>query len=407
MIMHDFLNNIRGKAAKINSAIVFPEALDHRVLQAVDFLHNNNILSPILIGSQPDIMQAASSCGANISNIQIRDPLHDVEFQNYVNQLVQLRQHKGMTQEEATELMKDPVFFGTMMIKNGLADGLVSGAAHSTANTLRPALQILKAKEGYKLVSSFFFMVFQDRILIFSDCALNINPTSEELAEIAKASAESARKFEIEPKVALLSFSTKGSAKNELADKVIKAVQTMSSSNLNFAFDGEMQADTAIVQEVAASKAPDSPIKGDANVLVFPDLNSGNISYKLVERLAGASAIGPIIQGLNGAVNDLSRGCSVEDIINVAAITSIQSQEFKQSKPDQNPQPQQQSKEQSSQQTQQEGQQPQNPQPSQEQPLTVPDNQAPPLNNSENLSPDQILSDVKKLAERSSHTEKP
>ena len=395
--MQDFLNSMRTKASQLNSVIVFPEALDQRVLQAVDFLHNNNIVSPVLIGSQPDIMQAASSCGANISNIQIRDPLHDVEFQNYVNQLVQLRQHKGMTIEEATELMKDPVFFGTMMVKNGTADGLVSGAAHSTANTLRPALQILKAKEGYKLVSSFFFMVFQDRLLIFSDCGLNINPTSEELVEIAKASAESARKFELEPRVALLSFSTKGSAKHELADKVINAVQLMNSSNLNFVFDGEMQADAAIVQSVAASKAPDSPLKGDANVLIFPDLNSGNISYKLVERLAGASAIGPIIQGLNGAVNDLSRGCSVEDIINVAAITSIQAQEFKQNKPNQNQQPQQPSQ-------QAHPQQPQQQTPPQ-QPVTVPETQTPSLNNGENLSPDEILAEIKKLAERSSHTE--
>jgi phosphate acetyltransferase len=331
--MSAFIDGLKQKAASAKKIIVFPESTDQRVLKAVQMLQEQNLVTPILIGSQPQIAQAAQQAGANVQNIQIHDPGHDIDYQNFVQQLVQLRKEKGMTQEEAQKLMLDPVYFGTMMVKTGKAHGLVSGAAHSTADTLRPALQLIKTS-NVKIASSFFFMVFEDgRLFLFSDCGVNINPTAEQLAEITKSTVHSAQQFGIQPNVALLSFSTKGSAKDPLSDKVVQATQFAQQMNLGVPLDGELQLDAAIVPEIAQSKAKDSPVKGNANVLIFPDLNAGNIGYKLTERLAGAHALGPIMQGLAMPVNDLSRGCSVDDIVDVACITAIQATAVSQAAP--------------------------------------------------------------------------
>ncbi len=326
----DIIKTMRKKASTQMMRIIFPESTDERILKAVSILHSEKIAEPILIGCRQDIERAASDADADIEGIGIRDPLHDENTDRFAETILELRKHKGMTEKKATELAKDPVHFGMMMLKTGDADGLVSGAAHSTADTLRPALQILKTREGSKIASSFFLMVTQAGPYIFADCAINIDPGPEELAEIAKDSAGSAKMFDIEPKVALLSFSTKGSAEHTDVEKVRKASEILKEDK-SIVSDGELQVDAAIVPEVAAKKTEGSPLEGKANVLVFPDLNSGNIGYKLVERLGNASAIGPIIQGIDGAVNDLSRGCSVEDIVNVAAITAVQAQERKRS----------------------------------------------------------------------------
>ena len=244
-----------------------------------------------------------------------------------------VRKHKGMTIEKAEELMKDPVFFGMMMVKKEKADGLVSGAAHSTADTLRPALQILKTAQGTKLVSTFCVIVVpnceygEDGVFVFADCGLNQNPNSEELSEIAISTAKSFKQIlEKEPKVAMLSYSTYGSAHSELTEKVINATKLLKEQMPNLVCDGELQLDAAIIPEVASSKAPNSPVAGKANTLIFPDLNAGNIGYKLVQRLAKAEAYGPLCQGVAKPVNDLSRGCSSKDIVGVVAITCVQAQ---------------------------------------------------------------------------------
>jgi phosphate acetyltransferase len=322
----DFIENIKSNAKKDIKTIAFPESDDERVLRAVSVLYEHNIVNPVLIGDRHEIDSFARELGLNLAEIEVRDPKHDDNTEKFVQEFYELRKEKGMTQEEAKKTMDDKVYFATMMLKNGMVDGLVSGAAHATADTLRPALQIIKTKEGVKIASSFFFMILDEKIYMFSDCGFIIDPNSEELADIAISTAESARFFGVEPKVALLSFSTHGSAKHERVDKVAKAVELLHQKKPNFFFDGELQLDAAIVPKVASMKAPKSEIKGEANVLIFPNLDAGNIGYKLVQRLAGAEAVGPIVQGLKKPVNDLSRGCDVDDIINVAAITAVQAQ---------------------------------------------------------------------------------
>lgn len=328
-----FIEEIKEKAKNNIKTIVLPEGEDIRVLEAAQAVVNEKIANIILVGNKQRILENAKVCEINIDNVKIIEPEFSEDYERYVDLLFELRKNKGLTLEEAKKLVLDPVYFGMLMVKDELspADGLVSGAIHSTADTLRPALQILKTSSDVKLVSSFFVMTVPDceygenGVFIFSDSGLNVNPTSEELAEIAKTSAKS---FKLlvgkEPKIAMLSYSTLGSAKSELTQKVIDATNILKQNEKDLLVDGELQLDSAIVPEVAKMKAPNSNVAGKANVLIFPDLDSGNIGYKLVQRLAKANAYGPICQGLKKPVNDLSRGCTYEDIVGVIAITAVQ-----------------------------------------------------------------------------------
>ncbi len=319
----EIMEKIRADARKEPQKIVFPEPEDPRVLKAATELKNEGALDSFLIGCRKAIDSVAKEHAIDISGIEVRDPAHDAETEGYARDLFETRKHKGMTEEEAKESAKDPVYFGMLMIKSGHADGLVSGAVHSTADTLRPALQLLKGKEK-RIASSFFLMLTNRGPLLFADCAINIEPSAEELAQIAEDTASSAEMLDIVPKVAMLSFSSRGSGKHHSVDKMAEATSILKEKRKDLVVDGELQVDAAIVPEVANSKAEGSPLKGEANILIFPDLNAGNIGYKLVERLGDASAIGPIVQGVAGAVNDLSRGCSEQDIKDVAAITALQ-----------------------------------------------------------------------------------
>ncbi|HHT83489.1 MAG: phosphate acetyltransferase [Christensenellales bacterium] len=324
------MNTIYEKAKKLNKHIVLAEGEDGRIIEAARKITRLNIARISLIGNKDKILALS---GGNLDGINIVDPLTSEKAEDYKNLLFELRKIKGLTMEEAEKLVKNPLYFGVLMVKNGDADGMVAGCVNSTGNVLRPALQIIKARKGIKTVSSCFIMCLpegspfgENGVLIFGDCAVNINPNAEHLVDIALASADSARVIAgiKEPKVAMLSFSTKGSAKHEFADKVIAATEMLKKMNPEMIVDGELQADAALVPEVAALKAPSSEIGGRANVLVFPDLQSGNIGYKLTQRLAGAEAIGPICQGLDKPVNDLSRGCSSDDVVGVVAITALQ-----------------------------------------------------------------------------------
>lgn len=311
--------------------IVLPEGNDIRTIRAAAMILKQEFANIILIGNEDIIKKNAEDI--DISKAKIINPLNSNKFNDYVNSFYEIRKSKGLTLDKANEIMKDPLFFGAMMVKKGDADGMVAGAINSTANTLRPALQIIKTASQSKLVSSFFVMVIPDceygynGTFIYADSGLVENPTAEDMAEIAIASAKS---FEVligqEPKVAMLSYSTYGSARSELTEKVVKATQIAKEMAPNLRLDGELQADAALVPKVGVSKAPGSSVAGEANVLVFPDLNCGNIAYKLTQRLAKAEAYGPITQGLAKPVNDLSRGCSAEDIVGVVAITCVQAQ---------------------------------------------------------------------------------
>ena len=332
-----FIDEIKQRAKKDIKTILLPEAEDIRTLKATQIVLNDGYSNIVLIGNKENITKKAKENNINISGAKIIDPLNSEKKDEYANKLYELRKHKGLELKEAIELIKDPIYFGMMMLKdeNEEADGLVSGAAHSTSDTLRPALQILKTAANTKLVSAFFLMVVPDckygenGIFIFADSGLNPNPTSEELAEIAISSSKSFEELVgKEPKVAMLSYSTHGSAKSELTQKMTEATNILKNKKSNLKCDGELQLDAAIIPEVAKSKAPTSKLKGEANVLIFPDLNSGNIGYKLVQRLAKAEAYGPLCQGIARPVNDLSRGCSAEDIAGVIAITAVQSQSY-------------------------------------------------------------------------------
>ncbi|WLD93220.1 phosphate acetyltransferase [Alkalihalobacillus sp. AL-G] len=303
--------------------IVFPEGTDERVLEAAIRLAKEKILKPILIGDKDTIQKRLEESGVSLENAEMLTPETYEGFEELVKMFVERRKGK-VNEHEAREILQDVNYFGTMLIYSGKADGLISGAVHSTADTVRPALQIIKTKEGIKRTSGAFLMVKEDEKYVFADCAININPSASDLAEIASTSAETARVFGIDPKVALLSFSTKGSAKSAETDKVREAVQLLEELEIDFAFDGELQFDAAFVPDVAAKKAPKSPLKGRANVFVFPGLEAGNIGYKMVQRLGGYEAIGPVLQGLNKPVNDLSRGCDAEDVYKLALITAMQ-----------------------------------------------------------------------------------
>ena len=327
-----FLGQVRKKALQANRRIVLPESSDERVIRAASQILKENLAQVILVGNQEAIMHSAKAYEVSLSGVKIVDPYNFERLNDYVNKLVELRAKKGMTPEEAKKLLQtDPNFFGAMLVKMGDADGMVSGSASPTANVLRAAIQVIGTQPGVKTVSSVFIMElsqFKDlfgSILVFGDCSVIPVPTSEQLADIATSAAETAVRIAgINPRVALLTFSTKGSAKHECVDRIIEAGRILRERKVQFRFDDELQADAALVKSVGEIKAPLSDVSGNANVLIFPTLSAGNIGYKLVQRLAGANAYGPIIQGLNSPVNDLSRGCSVEDIVVLTAITSAQ-----------------------------------------------------------------------------------
>lgn len=328
-----FIEEMKERARKQIKTIVLPEAMDLRVLTATDIICKEDFAKVVLIGNEEEIVKLAKENNLDISKVKILEPSNSEKYEEYVNTFYELRKAKGMTIEQAKELLLEPIYFGMMMVKNGDADGLVSGAAHSTADTLRPALQILKTKPGTKLVSTFNLMIVpnceygNNGVFIFSDCGLNPKPNSDELSEIAISSAESYKQLVCDiPKVAMLSYSTYRSASSEDVDKIREATKLAKEKAPDLLIDGEMQLDSAIVPSVGKSKAPGSNVAGKANILIFPDLNAGNIGYKLVERLAKAEAYGPVCQGMAKPVNDLSRGCKAEDIVGVVAITALQAQ---------------------------------------------------------------------------------
>lgn len=329
----DFVSQMKELAKSDLKKIVLPEGNEERNLKAAEIIHNENIADVILVGSRNEIEENAKKFGVNIEGITIEDPQTSERTKAYANELYELRKKKGVTQTMAENIILDPMYYATMMVKNDDAHGMVSGAVHTTGDLLRPGLQIIKTAPGISVVSSFFIMILKDKTygengqMLFADCAVNPNPNADELAAIAVATAESAKKFmKFEPKVAMLSFSSYGSAKHELVSKVQEATKKAQELRPDLSIDGELQLDAAIVESVGKKKAAASPVAGKANVLVFPDLQAGNIGYKLVERIAGADAIGPICQGFAKPINDLSRGCSVEDIVNVVAITAVQAQ---------------------------------------------------------------------------------
>ena len=323
---------LKEKAKADKKTIVLPESEDRRTYEAAAKILKEGIADIILVGSEEDVKKNGE--GLDLTGIKVVDPATSDRTAAYIDKLVELRSKKGMTPEQAKEiLLNQYLYYGVMMVKMGDADGMVSGACHSTADTLRPCLQILKTKPGTKLVSAFFLMEVpncefgENGTFVFADCGLNQDPTPEELAAIAASSAESFRSLVgAEPKVAFLSHSTKGSAKHALVDKVVEATKIAKEQNPDLTLDGEMQLDAAIVPSVGAAKAPDSDVAGKANVLIFPNLDAGNIGYKLVQRLAKAEAYGPVTQGIAAPVNDLSRGCSADDIVGVVAITAVQCQ---------------------------------------------------------------------------------
>jgi phosphate acetyltransferase len=310
---------IKGKELKI----AFPEGRDERILHAAGRLAEEGLLIPILIGDSQAIEKKANELNISIKGIKILDPRSYEEMSEAVAAFTERRNGK-VSNEEAENILLDENYFGTMLVYLGKADGLVSGAAHSTADTVRPALQIIKTKEGVKKTSGVFIMVKDEEKYVFADCAINISPDSQDLAEIALESARTAKMFNIQPKIAMLSFSTKGSAVSPETQRVTEAVQIAKEREPGLMLDGEFQFDAAFVPAVAKKKAPDSVIKGDANVFIFPSLEAGNIGYKIAQRLGGFEAIGPILQGLNAPVNDLSRGCTEEDVYKLALITAAQ-----------------------------------------------------------------------------------
>ncbi|MFD1348260.1 phosphate acetyltransferase [Oceanobacillus caeni] len=318
-LFDDLTKKISGKDKKI----VFPEGLDERILTAASRLSADGLVTPILIGNKEEIEGKAKEVGANISSCEILNPNDYSEFDEMVQAFVERRKGKA-TEEDARKILPDENYFGTMLIYMGKADGLVSGAAHSTADTVRPALQIIKTNGRVKKTSGVFIMVRDEEKYVFADCAINISPDSQDLAEIAAESAVTAKLFGVDPRIAMLSFSTKGSAKSPETEKVENALQIAKENDPSLVIDGEFQFDAAFVPSVSAKKAPDSVIKGDANVFVFPSLEAGNIGYKIAQRLGGFEAVGPILQGLNKPVNDLSRGCNAEDVYNLALITAAQ-----------------------------------------------------------------------------------
>ena len=328
----ELLDIIKENSKKHNMRIVLPEGYEERNIRAADIAIKEGLARIILIGNPGEIKANAAKLGLkNLSEATIIDPESHEKKEHYIDMMVELRKSKGMTREEASRLIKDPLYLGVMMIKNGDADGEVSGADHSTGDVLRPAFQYVKTAPGISVVSGAFIMILPDKefgdkgVLIFADGAVHPDPTDKELAEIAIATAHTARNIAgMEPRIALLSFSTKGSAKHEMVDKVVRATKIAQQLAPDLMIDGELQGDAALVEAIGQMKAPGSKIAGKANVLIFPNLECGNIAYKLVQRLAHAEAIGPILQGMAAPINDLSRGCPVNDIVSMIAITANQ-----------------------------------------------------------------------------------
>lgn len=328
--MIDFIKHIRKQARTNPKRIVYPEGNEARILQATEKVQQEKLAELTLIGDVDLMVTKAKELDLDIDfdELQIFNPQTSEKTQELAAKFFELRKHKPeMTEDKALELVKDMNYFGTMLVEIDEVDGMVSGTTYSTADTIRPALQIIKTKEKFHKVSGVFIMILEDRLMLFADTAINIEPNSHELADIASDTIQTAQKFGIDPRVAMLSFSTAGSAKHPLVDKVRQATAMVKHQHPDVLVEGELQVDAAILPEVAMKKFPNSQLKGQANILIFPDLQAGNIAYKLVERLAKAKAIGPILQGLNKPVNDLSRGCHFDDIVNVTAITVCEAQD--------------------------------------------------------------------------------
>ncbi len=328
----DLIESIKSKAKENKQRIVLPEGDEERTLKAAEIVINEGLAELILIGNRKKILEDAARYGLkSIEKITIIDPLNHPKKESYINLMLEIRKSKGLTYAQAAKLIEDPLYLGTLLIKSGDADGEVAGARNATGDVLRPAFQYVKTMPGITVVSGAFIMIFKDKefgedgIMVFADCAVHPDPTEYELAEIAVATGKTTRDIAgFEPRIAMLSFSTKGSAQHDFVDKVVNATRIAKEMNPTLQIDGELQADAAIIESIGKSKAPGSQIAGKANVLVFPNLEAGNIAYKLVQRMAHAEAIGPVLQGMAAPINDLSRGCSVSDIVNLIAITSNQ-----------------------------------------------------------------------------------